>query len=130
MSLKVSVSGVRGIWGDSLDMDTIIKFSRAFAAYVLSKGGKKVLMGRDGRPTGDVMARLSASILNMMGLDVVDAGMVPTPTIMYGVRECGFDAGIMLSASHNPLEWNAFKFVKKGGVFRSEERRVGKECRL
>ena len=121
MSLKVSVSGVRGIWGDSLDMDTIIKFSRAFAAYVLSKGGKKVLMGRDGRPTGDVMARLSASILNMMGLDVVDAGMVPTPTIMYGVRECGFDAGIMLSASHNPLEWNAFKFVKKGGIFTDED---------
>ena len=121
MSLKVSVSGVRGIWGESLDMDTIIKFSQAFAAYVLEKGGKKVLMGRDGRPTGDVMARLSASILNMMGLDVVDAGMVPTPTILYGVRECDFDAGIMLSASHNPLEWNAFKFVKKGGVFTDED---------
>lgn len=121
MSLKVSVSGIRGIWGESLDMDTIIKYSRAFAAYVIAKGGKKVLMGRDGRPTGDVLARFSASVLNMMGLDVVDAGMVPTPTIMYGVRECGFDAGIMLSASHNPLEWNAFKLVKKGGIFTDED---------
>ncbi|MGL4676755.1 MAG: phosphoglucosamine mutase [Brevinema sp.] len=121
MSLKVSVSGIRGIWGDSLNMDTIIQYSRAFAAYVLEKGGKRVLMGQDGRPTGDVLARSSASILNMMGLDVIDAGIVPTPTILYGVRECGFDAGIMLSASHNPLEWNAFKFVKKGGIFTDDD---------
>lgn len=121
MSLKVSVSGIRGIWGDSLDMDVIVQYSRAFAAYVLEKGGKTVFMGRDGRPTGDVLARFSASVLNMMGLDVVDAGVVPTPTVLFGVRECGFDAGIMLSASHNPLEWNAFKFVKAGGVFTDED---------
>ncbi len=121
MSLKVSVSGVRGIWGDSLDMDVITQYARAFAGYILEKGGKTVLMGRDGRPTGDVMARVSASVLNMMGLDVVDAGIVPTPTVLFGVRECGFDAGIMLSASHNPLEWNAFKFVKSGGVFTDDD---------
>ncbi|MGL5956903.1 MAG: phosphoglucosamine mutase, partial [Brevinema sp.] len=121
MSLKASVSGIRGIWGDSLNMDTIIQYSRAFAAYILEKGGKRVLMGRDGRPTGEVLARFSASVLNMMGLDVIDAGIVPTPTILYGVREYGFDAGIMLSASHNPLEWNAFKFVKKGGVFTDDD---------
>lgn len=121
MSLKVSVSGIRGIWSDSLNMDIIVQYTRAFAAYVLEKGGKKVFMGRDGRPTGDALARFSASVLNMMGIDVVDAGVVPTPTVLFGVRECGFDAGIMLSASHNPLEWNAFKFVKNGGVFTDEE---------
>lgn len=117
MSLKVSVSGVRGIWADSLDMETIFRYSLAFACYVRDGGGKKVLLARDGRPTGDVMGRFAASVLNMMGLDVVDAGIVPTPTVLFGVRECGFDAGLMLSASHNPLEWNAFKFVKKGGIF-------------
>ncbi|MGL4394085.1 MAG: phosphoglucosamine mutase [Brevinema sp.] len=121
MSLKVSVSGIRGIWGDSLNFDIITKYTKAFGAYVLSQNGKKVLMGRDGRPTGEVFARFAASVLNMMGLEVEDAGMVPTPTVMYGVRERGFDAGIMISASHNPLEWNAFKFVKKGGVFTDEE---------
>ncbi len=121
MSLKVSVSGVRGIWGDSLDMDVITQYACAFAGYVLEKGGKTVLMGRDGRPTGDVMARMSASVLNMVGIDVVDAGIVPTPTVLFGVRECGFDAGIVLSASHNPLEWNAFKFVKRGGIFTDED---------
>ncbi len=121
MSLKVSVSGVRGIWGESLDMDTIVKYAGAYAAYIIQNGGRKVLIGRDGRPTGEVLARFTASVLNMMGLDVADAGVVPTPAIMYGVRECGFDAGIMLSASHNPLEWNAFKFVKKGGIFTDED---------
>lgn len=121
MSLKVSVSGIRGIWGDSLDIDTIVKYTQAFGSYVKEKGGQKILLGRDGRPTGDVLAKIVSSILNMLGLDVVDAGIVPTPTVMFGVRECGFDAGIMLSASHNPLEWNAFKFVKSGGIFTDEE---------
>ncbi|MGL4367174.1 MAG: phosphoglucosamine mutase [Brevinemataceae bacterium] len=120
MSLKVSVSGIRGIWGSGLDMNAIFKYAVAFAAYVRENKGQKVLIGFDGRPTGDVLLRFTASVMNMMGLDVTDAGMVPTPTILFGVRECGFDAGIMLSASHNPLEWNAFKFVKKGGVFTDE----------
>lgn len=120
MSLKVSVSGVRGIWADSLSMELIFNYARAFACMVLEQGGRKVLLGRDGRPTGEAMARLVSSVLNLMGLDTADAGIVPTPTIMLGVRECGYDAGIMFSASHNPLEWNAFKFVKKGGVFTDE----------
>ena len=113
MSLKVSVSGVRGIWADSLDMETIFRYSLAFACYVRDRGGKKVLLARDGRPTGDVMGRFAASVLNMMGLDVVDAGIVPTPTVLFGVRECGFDAGLMLSASHNPLEWNRFGILRR-----------------
>lgn len=121
MSLKVSVSGVRGIWGDSLTIEIMEQYTCAFAAYVIEKGGKTILLGRDGRPTGEVMARFVASVLNIMGLDVVDAGIVPTPTILFGVRECGYDAGIILSASHNPLEWNAFKLVKNGGIFTDDD---------
>ena len=117
MSLKVSVSGVRGIWADSLSLPTIYQYAMAFACYVKSQDGKKILLGRDGRPTGVTMSRFCSSLFNAMGLDTVDAGIVPTPTILFGVRECGFDAGVVFSASHNPLEWNAFKFVKKGGVF-------------
>jgi len=121
MSLKVSVSGVRGIWGESLNIEIMERYTRAFGSYVLEKGGKKILLGRDGRPTGEVMVRFVSSILNIMGLDVDDMGIIPTPTILFGVRECGYDAGIIFSASHNPLEWNAFKFVKKGGIFTDDD---------
>ncbi|MGL5255333.1 MAG: phosphoglucosamine mutase [Brevinema sp.] len=117
MSLKVSVSGVRGVWADSLSLPIIYQYAMAFACYVKSQGGKKILLGRDGRPTGATMVRFCSSLFNAMGLDTVDVGIVPTPTILFGVRECGFDAGVVFSASHNPLEWNAFKFVKKGGIF-------------
>ncbi len=80
MSLKASVSGIRGIWGESLDMDTIVKYAGAYAAYIIQNGGRKVLIGRDGRPTGEVLARFTASVMNMMGLDVADAGVIPTKT--------------------------------------------------
>jgi phosphomannomutase len=119
--LMVSVSGIRGIWGDSLTLDSLSLYTRSFGNYLLERGEKKVLMGRDARPTGGMIADHTASILNAMGIDVDDCGIVPTPTVLFGVRKRAYGGGIIITASHNPAEWNALKFVKKGGVFTGEK---------
>ncbi len=121
MSLKVSVSGIRGIWADSLDIRLLIDYTQAFGKYILSQKGKKVLIGRDARPTGSMISSLVISVLNAQGIDTTDIGIVPTPTVLFGVRDREMDAGIIITASHNPVEWNALKFVKKGGVFTGEK---------
>lgn len=119
--LKVSVSGIRGIWGDSLTLETLMKYTRAFGAYIKSQKGKKVLIGRDGRPTGAMISMFVTSVLKSIGLDVIDCGIVPTPTVLYGVRDLKLGGGLIITASHNPVEWNALKFVKAGGVFTGEK---------
>lgn len=119
--LKVSVSGIRGVWGDSLTLPVLFDYTQAFGQFVLARKGRKVLMGRDARPTGEMISQYCASVLNAMGLHVSYAGIVPTPTVLFGVRNLGFDAGIIITASHNPVEWNALKFVKKEGTFTGEQ---------
>lgn len=119
--LKVSVSGIRGVWGDTLGLDALLDYTRAFGRFLKSGMSKpRVLLGRDARPTGEMISRFTASALNALGIDVADCGVVPTPTILYGVRRLGLSGGVIVTASHNPVEWNAFKFVKKGGVFTDE----------
>lgn len=118
--LKVSVSGIRGIWGDSLTLKTLSEWTSAFGSWILSRGGSKVLIGRDGRPTGELISRYTASILNAMGISTTDIGLAPTPTVLFGVRRRGYDGGLIVTASHNPIQWNALKFVKAGGVFTGE----------
>lgn len=119
--LKVSVSGVRGIWGDSLTLESLMDYTVAFGEYIRKRGGKTALIGRDARPTGAMITAYTASILNAMGIDVTDCGIVPTPTVLYGVRKHGYDGGLIITASHNPVEWNALKYVKAGGVFTGEK---------
>lgn len=118
--LKVSVSGVRGIWPDSLNLSSIFEYVKAFGYYLKKRNGKKVIIGRDARITGKMISNLVSSILNAMGIDVIDCGIVPTPTVLYGVRKMNLDGGIVITASHNPIEWNALKFVKKSGLFTGE----------
>jgi phosphomannomutase len=118
--LKVSVSGIRGIWGDSLTLDVLFDYTKAFGEFIKSAGGSKVLIGRDSRPTGGLVSIFCASILNAMGIEVIDCGIVPTPTVLFGVRSLNLDGGIVVTASHNPVEWNALKFVKRGGLFTSQ----------
>lgn len=124
MSLKVSVSGIRGIWGESLTLEVLREYTHAFGMMLRERatGNQvKVLLGRDGRKTGPLIARYVASVLNAMGIEVVDAGLVPTPSVLFGVREWHLDGGIIITASHNPIEWNALKFVVRGGTFTTEK---------
>jgi len=116
MSLKASISGIRGIVGDSLTPQVIIEYINAFD-QILTKG--KILIGRDSRTTGKMILSIVKGMLNSLGRDVVDIGIVPTPVVLFGVANEGFAGGIIITASHNPEEWNALKLVNGHGKFLS-----------
>jgi len=117
MPLITSVSGIRGVFGDGLDADVIVRYAGAFGRWVRRRGGRTVVIGRDGRTTGEACARLVAGALQAAGVDVVDAGLAATPTVAVGVIEAGAGGGVVLSASHNPAQWNALKLLDQNGEF-------------
>ncbi len=112
--LMMSVSGIRGIVGETMTPELILKVGSAFAKYT-NKG--KIVIGRDSRPTGQAISESIGSVLTLSGCDVIDLGIVPTPTVQLIVEELKADGGIVISASHNPVEWNAFKLINKKGTF-------------
>ncbi|HEY5534949.1 MAG TPA: phosphoglucosamine mutase [Ignavibacteria bacterium] len=116
--LIVSVSGVRGIIGDSLTPDNIIKFTSAFAEYCRKHSkSKRIVVGRDGRLHGDVIANIVLSNLTLMGFQVVNIGIVPTPTVQIAAEKTHAAGGIAITASHNPQMWNGLKFLNSNGEF-------------
>ncbi len=112
--LMKSVSGIRGVVGDTLTPDLIVKVASAFAKY--TKRGT-IVVGRDTRPTGEAITHILEHVLALSGCNVIDLGIVPTPTVELMVKDLKADGGIMISASHNPIEWNAFKLINKNGIF-------------
>ena len=116
--LMKSISGIRGVVGTTLDSRLILDVANAFSRYV--KQGK-VVVGRDSRCTGDAITRGLVSGLSLAGSDVVDLGIVPTPTVQVMVEELGAAGGIVVSASHNPIQWNAFKLIGPSGLFLNEK---------
>jgi phosphomannomutase len=112
--LMKSVSGIRGIVGDTVTPELINEVGAAFAGYV-KKG--TVVVGRDGRCTGEAVSKMLEAVLVMSGCNVVDVGIVPTPTVQIMVEELNAAGGIVISASHNPIEWNAFKLINSDGTF-------------
>jgi phosphomannomutase len=113
-TLMVSISGIRGIVGDGLDPSAIIKYTSAYADFI---GKGKVVLGRDARITGEMVEQLVTGTLLAKGLDVVNIGICPTPTIQFTVKELNAVGGIAISASHNPNEWNALKLLNSTGQF-------------
>ena len=118
-TLKISISGVRGIIGDGLDIRTVVDYTAAFSCLFPKKS--KVLVARDTRLTGDTIANSVISTLMASGINVIDIGITPTPTALYMVEKLKAHGGIMVSASHNPIEWNALKLIGKGGKFLDEK---------
>jgi len=116
--LMKSVSGIRGVVGETFTPELIQQMASAFAKYA---NYGKIIVGRDSRPTGKYIAMQLKSILAMNGCDVIDIGIVPTPTVELVVREYKADGGIVISASHNPIEWNAFKLINSTGRFLNEK---------
>ncbi len=112
--LMKSISGIRGHVGNGLDISLINQVASAMASF--TKGGT-IVIGRDSRPSGESISMNLSSSLNLLGCDVIDLGIVPTPTVQIMVEELGADGGIIVSASHNPMEWNAFKLVNSQGTF-------------
>jgi phosphomannomutase len=109
-----SISGIRGVVGDTMTPELVVKVSKAFAQY---KKFGKIVIGRDGRITGHTISSIVESTLVLCGCEVIDLGIVPTPTVQIMVEELGAAGGIIISASHNPIEWNAFKLVNGDGTF-------------
>ena len=111
-TLMVSISGIRGIVGAGLDPEVIIKYTNAFAGFV---GKGKVVVGRDARITGEMVNQIVTGTLLAKGLDVIDIGICPTPTVQFTVKTLNAQGGIAISASHNPNEWNALKLLNSTG---------------
>jgi phosphomannomutase len=127
-NLMVSVSGVRGRVGEGLTPEVIAHFAAAFGAYALRRGpGKTVVIGRDSRVSGAMFIRAATAGLQSVGCDVVDVGIVPTPTVQLAVEDLKAAGGLAVTASHNPIEWNALKFIGPSGMFLDAEE--GKEMR-
>jgi phosphomannomutase len=112
----LSVSGLRGIYGESLTEKVAAQYTRAFASLY---GYGNYVVARDTRPHGESLRKSVVNCLTSMGCDVMDLYIVPTPTLVFNVRESDAKGGIMISASHNPIEWNALKLVKHGGIMLS-----------
>ena len=114
----VSVSGIRGIIGDNLTPENILKFTSAFAAYCRKKSkSKKIVVGRDGRQHGELISDAVISTLTLFGFKVIDIGIVPTPTVQIATEETKSAGGIAITASHNPQIWNGLKFLNADGTF-------------
>lgn len=112
-----SVSGVRGIVGVDLTPEVVRRHAAAFGAWVRSRGGRRVALARDSRASGPALYGVAADALAALGVEVVELGLVPTPTAQLAVEDLRLDGGIVVTASHNPVEWNALKFVGAGGRF-------------
>lgn len=110
-----SISGVRGIVGESLHPEKIVQYAAALGDYLGSKG--TVIIGRDSRPSGEAIVRIFSSTLQWMGIDVINIGIVPTPTVQLIVEKRKADAGIAITASHNPFPWNGIKYIDRTGLF-------------
>jgi phosphomannomutase len=116
--LHTSVAGVRGIWGVSLFPETALHFSKAFGSYL--RGGK-VVIGRDTRTTSELLSLAAVLGLISSGCEVIDIGVCPTPTCQLSVQMFQADGGLIITASHNPEEWNGLKFVNREGEFLSPD---------
>ena len=121
MPLIASVSGIRGVFGDGLDPSALVRYASAFGAWLRDQVGADraplVVVGRDGRVTGDVCARIVTATLQAAGCDVVDGGLATTPSVAMGVLGHHADGAVILSASHNPAQWNALKLLDGNGEF-------------
>ncbi|MDZ7815641.1 MAG: phosphoglucosamine mutase [Planctomycetota bacterium] len=113
-SLMIGISGVRGIVGESLTPQLLVSLGMAFGTYV---EGNPVVVGMDTRNSGEMVKHSVFSGLLSCGCEVIDLGVCPTPTLSIGVKALGAAGGIMISASHNPIEWNALKFFGDDGVY-------------
>src|SRR5215207_2559250 len=118
--LMVSVSGVRGRVGEALTPEIMAKFAGGFGAWARMRAGgerAKIVVGRDSRVSGPMFQPVVMAALQSVGCDVIDVGMAPTPTIQLAVEHHHAAGGLAITASHNPIEWNALKFIASSGLF-------------
>ena len=116
--LMVSVSGIRGRVGQALTPDLAVSVAAAYGDFLRDEGHDgPVVVGRDSRTSGTMIARAVLAGLQSVGVDAIDLGVVPTPSVMLAVEHHGAAGGIAVTASHNPAEWNALKLASHEGMF-------------
>jgi len=127
-TLMVGVSGVRGLVGIDLTPEVVARWAAAFGTW--AKHGK-VVLGRDARTSGPMFTRAATAGLMSVGCEIIDVGLVTTPTVQLAVEHHRAAGGIILTASHNPIEWNALKFIGPDGIYLGVEdgARVGELAR-
>ena len=113
-NLMVTISGVRAVTGDTLSPELIVKYCSAFAHLI---NGKKIVIGNDSRISGPFVKRIAIGTFLAMGYEIIDIGLCPTPTVQFITEQYGADCGIVITASHNPIEWNGLKFIENTGLF-------------
>lgn len=124
MTLIKSISGIRGTIGghvgDTLNPLDIVKFTSAYATFIRKQrpdGSNRIVVGRDARISGEMVKNVVCGTLMGMGFDVLNIGLATTPTTELAVRMSGADGGIIITASHNPRQWNALKLLNSEGEF-------------
>ena len=116
--LMVSVSGIRGRVGEALTPEVVARYAAAFGAWSLARGtSRQIVVGRDSRVSGPMFHRIVTGTLQLVGCDVIDIGLTTTPGCQLAVEHHHAAGGLMLSASHNPIEWNALKLIGASGLF-------------
>jgi phosphomannomutase len=136
--LMVSVSGVRGRVGEALSPEIVARFAAGFGAWAIGRReegeSRAIVVGRDSRVSGPLFHRVVLSGLAAVGADVIDLGLTTTPTCQLAVEHHHAAGGLMLSASHNPIEWNALKFIGPSGTFlekaEGDEMRAAMEAKI
>ncbi len=116
----ISVSGIRGRVGSGLTPEVVARYAAAFGAWAIARGGSRdVVLGRDSRVTGPLFHTVTRAALESVGANVVDIGLTTTPTLQLAVEHHHAAGGLGITASHNPIEWNALKFIGPDGLFLS-----------
>src|SRR6185369_8170047 len=116
--LMVSVSGIRGRVGEALTPEIVAQYAAAFGAWAAGRNETgRVVVGRDSRVSGPLFHRVVLSALQSVGCDVIYIDLTTTPTCQLAIEEHHAAGGLMISASHNPIEWNALKFIGPSGLF-------------
>src|SRR5436189_1283094 len=116
-TLMVSVSGVRGLVGTDLTPEVVARWAAAFGTWAHTGKRKPVIIGRDARTSGPMFTSAAIAGLQSVGCHVIDVGLVATPSVQLAVEHHRAAGGIIVTASHNPIEWNALKFVGPDGIF-------------
>lgn len=118
MALMISVSGIRGIFGEDLNPENLARFAASYGTWA---NGGTIVLGRDSRVTGELCERIVTAALQSVGCHVIQVGIVPTPTVAMGVLKHKAAGGIVISASHNPAQWNALKLLNSDSEFLDAE---------
>jgi phosphomannomutase len=130
--LKFTISGLRGVWaclpekqGGNLNEETVTTYITAFAHFLQKRQktgtAPKILLGHDARKSGPIIKGIVLQILTRAGIDVIDSGLLPTPTVIFLTKTMHYDGAIMLTASHNPPEYNGIKFITERALFANQK---------